>query len=195
MAARKHVAVVAAGQSAIARQDQEQRPRDRIAPHQQAVRDLLGRLAQVGDQLGDLARVSLGLGGAVQRLAEPVGGDQLHRPRDLADVLDRLAAFDDRSGFGHVCSLAQRRSGFSLTPDQVSTSIVRLKPDLRRASDQVSVVRSLSGRSLTYAEIRPVSPKMSLELGDRAREVGLDLVGHLLLALERGADLGFALAR
>ena len=80
-------------------------------------------LAQVGDQLGDLAREGLGLGGPVERLAEPVGGDQLHRPRDLADVLDRLAALDDRSGLGHrwfsfrsVAEIRGSISGVAATP-------------------------------------------------------------------------------
>ena len=109
----QHVAVVTAGQPAVARQDQEQRALDRIAPDQERMGELVGGLAQVGDQLGDLARVGLGLGRPVQRLAEPVGGDQLHRPGDLADVVDRLAAFDDRAGLGHVCSVPSWLPDFS----------------------------------------------------------------------------------
>ena len=73
----------------------------RIAALEQRMCDRLGRLAQVGDQLGDLPGVRLGLGGPIERLLELGGGDQLHRPGDLADVLNRLAAFDDRSGLGH----------------------------------------------------------------------------------------------
>src|SRR5271157_5996353 len=57
--------------------------------------------AKVGDQLGDLARECFGLGRPIERLAELGGGDQLHRASDLANVLDRLAALDDRSGLGH----------------------------------------------------------------------------------------------
>src|SRR5271157_36821 len=57
--------------------------------------------AKVGDQLGDLARECFGLGRPIERLAELGRGDQLHRPGDLANVLDRLAALDDRSGLGH----------------------------------------------------------------------------------------------
>src|SRR6266566_1360553 len=46
--------------------------------------------AEVGGEFRDLARVRLGLAGTVHRLLEARGCDQFHRPRDLADVLDRL---------------------------------------------------------------------------------------------------------
>ena len=69
------------------------------------MRDVGGAGAEVGGQLGDLARVRLRLGGAVHRLLEARGGDQLHRPRDLADVADRLAAFDEGAGLGHGYSV------------------------------------------------------------------------------------------
>ena len=50
----QHVSIVAAGQSPIAGQDQEQGAANRIAPDHQGVLHLLGRLAEVGNQLGDL---------------------------------------------------------------------------------------------------------------------------------------------
>ena len=77
---------------------------DLLALLQQRMRDVRGAGAEVGGQLGDLARVRLGLGGAVEGLLEARRGDQLHRPRDLADVADRLAAFDERAGVGHDVS-------------------------------------------------------------------------------------------
>src|SRR5262249_17292618 len=56
---------------------------------------------QVGGKLGDLAREGLGLGGTVEGLLVARGRDQLHGPRDLADVADRLAALDDGACLGH----------------------------------------------------------------------------------------------
>ena len=73
-----------------------------------------GAGAQVGGQLGDLARVRLRLDGAVHRLLEARRGDQLHRPRDLADVADRLAAFDEwRACLAMTSRSSQRRSSGS----------------------------------------------------------------------------------
>ena len=96
------VAVVAAGQPTIARD------------HQQAATRLIGSCVVKSGCLTSpevsprsatssaiLRVIGLGLGRPVERLAKPVGGDQLHRPGDLADVLDRLAALDDRAGLGH----------------------------------------------------------------------------------------------
>jgi len=68
---------------------------------QEGMRDIGGVRTQVGRQLGDLARVGVRLDRPVERFLEPSGGDEFHRPRDLADVPNRLAAFDDCAGFGH----------------------------------------------------------------------------------------------
>src|SRR5579871_1158881 len=54
-----------------------------------------GRSAQVGGELTDFAGVGFRLHGPVERLLEPGCRDQLHGPRDLADVANRLAAFHD----------------------------------------------------------------------------------------------------
>src|SRR5262249_34248976 len=105
------VAVVAAGQASIAGQHQEQRTADGFVSNEQGVRDRLQCLAEIGDQLGNLARERLGLGCAVQRLAGPSGGHELHGAGDLCYVLDRLAAFDNRSGFGHRGPREVRLSG------------------------------------------------------------------------------------
>src|SRR4026209_2250093 len=57
---------------------------------------------QVGGDLGDLARVRFGHRRAVHRLLESRSGDQLHRPRDLADVADRLTERNELAKIGRV---------------------------------------------------------------------------------------------
>ena len=61
-----------------------------------------GRRAQVVGQVGDLARVGIRLDRPVESFLEPGRGDQLHRPRNLADVANRFPAFNERSCFGHI---------------------------------------------------------------------------------------------
>ena len=129
--------------------------------------DVLRVLAQIGDQLDDLARERLGLGRAIERLAKPVGGDQLHRPGDLADVLDRLAAFDDRAGLGH--GSYRRVLGCARSPSAGSASVGEASP---------------LGCHLKYLLLNSA---MALVRSD------LDLAGHLLLAFELGAEVGLAL--
>ncbi len=68
----EHVAVVAAGQPAIAREHQKERLLDGVVFFEQRVGRFLTGLAQVGDQLGDLAGERLGLGRAVRA---PCGTD------------------------------------------------------------------------------------------------------------------------
>jgi len=69
---------------------------------QERVRHLAGVLAQVGGQLGDLAGEGVRLGRPVECLLESRRGDQLHGPRDLADVADRLAALHECAEVGHA---------------------------------------------------------------------------------------------
>ena len=78
--------VVAAGQAAVGAEHEHAGGLDLGARFEQRMLDVAGGGAEVGGQLGDLAGVGLGFGGAVHRLLEARGGDQLHRPRDLADV-------------------------------------------------------------------------------------------------------------
>ena len=95
---------------------------------EERVRDLQRGRPQVGDQLGDLAGVRLRLGRAVERLLEPRGGDQLHRPGDLADILHRLAAHDDRSGLGHGYRVSRRRGSFEAVAVPRPKIVLRLPP-------------------------------------------------------------------
>ena len=97
-----HVAVVAAAQPAIGGQSTSSVARSGLA----AVSSsgwLTSRPAagQVGHQLRDPLGVGRGRRRAVHGLFESRRGDQLHRPRDLADVADRLAAFVKFAGIGH----------------------------------------------------------------------------------------------
>src|SRR5438552_11956611 len=90
--------------------------------------------AQVGRQLRDLARVGLRLYRPVEGLLEPGRGDQLHGPRDLADVADRLAAFDDGSCFCH---------GSLLTAPGTASGTSQLpRPTVSRARDSACVLSS-----------------------------------------------------
>src|SRR5947209_5263718 len=76
--------------------------------------DVPGVGAEIGRKLGDLARIGLRLGRPIKRFLEARSRDQLHRPRDLADVLDRLAASDEGTGLGH-CSTFPRAAARGLT--------------------------------------------------------------------------------
>ena len=101
-AGTNQIAVEAAAQTAIGRQHQQRCPRRSFrAASSSGMANLQAGLGQVGDQLRD----AIGIGGrrrcSVHRLLEARGGDQLHRPRNLADVADRLAAFVECSGIGH----------------------------------------------------------------------------------------------
>ena len=100
-AARRIDRVVPAAQAAVGAKYEQDGVLDLGVRGQQRVLDLAGVGAQVGGQLGDLAGVRLRLHGPVEGLAELGGGDQLHRPRDLADVADRLAAFHEFAGIRH----------------------------------------------------------------------------------------------
>ena len=86
--------VVAAAQAAVGTDHQEQRGFHSLVGLQQRMMDIAGTGTQVGGQLGDLPGVGLGLDGAVHGFAKARGGDQLHGPRNLADVTDRFAPFD-----------------------------------------------------------------------------------------------------
>src|ERR1019366_5220922 len=97
-------AVVAAAQAAIGAEDQQNAVLDLGAFLEQRVLDVAGIGAEIGRQLRDLACVGVGLNGAVHRLLEARGGDQLHRPRDLADIPDRLTAFHEYACAGHGSS-------------------------------------------------------------------------------------------
>ncbi len=59
------------------------------------------RLRAVLDDFGDLAGVGFRLGRPVECLLEPRSGNEFHRPRDLADVADRLAALDEDAAIRH----------------------------------------------------------------------------------------------
>ena len=74
---------------------------------EQWVADFQAALAEVLHQLGDARGISRRSTGSVHCLLEPRGRDQLHRPRDLADISNRLAAFVKRSSVGHKMSLTQ----------------------------------------------------------------------------------------
>jgi hypothetical protein len=83
-----HVGVVAAAQPAIARQNQQRRTLRLGTLVQQRVADFQPAVGQIADQAGDAAGVGRGGRGPVHRLFEARGGNQLHGPRDLADVAD-----------------------------------------------------------------------------------------------------------
>ena len=100
-AARSDVAVVAAAQSAIGGEHQQHGLLGLLAALQQRMADFQAAVGQVGHQLRDPLGVGRGRVGPIHRLLEARRGDQLHRPRDLADVADRLAAFVEGAGFGH----------------------------------------------------------------------------------------------
>src|SRR5262249_54384246 len=104
--------VVAAAQAAVGGEHQQHGMLDRLAVLQKRVLEFPRVGAEVGGQLGDLARVRLGLAGAVHRLAEARRRDQLHRPRDLADVLHRSAALHKGAGLGHETALASSWDGW-----------------------------------------------------------------------------------
>ena len=98
----ENTGVVAATQAAVGAQHQEHAVLDLLALLQQRMRDVAGGGAEVGGQFGDLARVGLGLGGAVHRPLEARRGNQFHRPRDLADVADGLTPFDEFASLRHA---------------------------------------------------------------------------------------------
>src|SRR6185369_12783071 len=56
---------------------------------------------QVFDQLGHSIRVGRGRRCPVHRFLEPRSRDQLHRPRDFADVADAFATFIEDAWIGH----------------------------------------------------------------------------------------------
>src|SRR5262249_38132434 len=94
------------------------------------------------------------LGGAVERLLEPGRGDQLHRPRDLADVADRLAAIDEGTGFGHGLFLALSR--FPGSPALQPALERRLTFALGLAEQQVANANAL-------VQVGPVDPFAAAE--------------------------------
>src|SRR5437016_1145239 len=80
--------IVTAAQAPVGTKDEQDTVIDALAWLQEGVSEVDGTGTEVGGQLGDLPRIGFGLAGTVHRLLEPRGGDQLHRPRDLADVAD-----------------------------------------------------------------------------------------------------------
>ena len=65
------------------------------------MRNFQAALHQIADQFGDPLGIGRGGQCPIHRPLEPRSGDQLHRPRYLADVFDRLSAFIKSFGFGH----------------------------------------------------------------------------------------------
>ena len=101
-AVRTHVAVVSAAQAAIGGQHQQDRTLGFLAPFKQRMADFQAAIGQIGHELRDA--LGVGRGGMARSIAflKRRSGDQLHRPRNLADVADRLAAFVEGSGLGHA---------------------------------------------------------------------------------------------
>ncbi len=66
---------------------------------------------RISHQLRDAVRVGRRRRCSIHRFLEPRIGDQLHRPRDLADVLDRTAAFIECASFGHGIPVFGLRGG------------------------------------------------------------------------------------
>ncbi len=96
-----HAGVVAAAQPAVGGQHQQRRPAGFGARFQERVAHFQSLPGEVTHQRADPARVGRGGRGPVHGPLESGRGDQLHRPRDLADVADRLATLVERSGFAH----------------------------------------------------------------------------------------------
>ena len=71
--------------------------------------DLQSGGGQVADQLGDPLRVGRRSRSSIHCFLKARRRDQLHRPRNLADVLDRLAAFIECSCVGHDSSISSFR--------------------------------------------------------------------------------------
>src|SRR5262249_55300317 len=94
--------VVSRAQPAIGAEDEKDGVILTLAPLHERVPDFARGSAQVGRKLADLAGERLRLRRPVHRLLKARRGDQLHRPRDLADVADRLAALDEFAGVGHA---------------------------------------------------------------------------------------------
>src|SRR5207245_1646086 len=95
---------VTAAQAAIGANDEQERILHRLALVQQGMLDVRRAGTEVGSQFGDFARVRLSFESAVQRLFKTRRGDQFHRARDFADVLDRPAALHESTGLGHTSS-------------------------------------------------------------------------------------------
>ncbi len=93
--------VVTAAQSAIAGEDQHASRFGMVALLQQRMLDLGSGCSQAVDDL----RQPIGVGshgrGAIHRLLVTRRGNQFHRPRDLADVANRLSTFIECAGVGH----------------------------------------------------------------------------------------------
>ena len=75
---------------------------DRLAGFQERVRDFQATVGQVAHQGRDPLRIGRRRNRPIHRLFEPGARNQLHRPRDLADVADRFAPFIECSGLGHL---------------------------------------------------------------------------------------------
>ena len=97
----QHARVIAAGQAAVAGDHHQRRARYVLMGLEQRVVHRAGGARQVGDQLRQLLGVRLGRHGAFERGLKTGRGDELHRPRDLADVAHRLAPFDEDSSVRH----------------------------------------------------------------------------------------------
>src|SRR5947209_8335188 len=97
----QNTGIVAAAQAAVRAKHQQYAVLDLLVLFQERVLEVDRVGAEVGRQLRDLARVPLRLQGALEGPLESGGGNQLHGPRDLADILDRLAALDESTSLGH----------------------------------------------------------------------------------------------
>ena len=117
--------VVAAAQTAMTGQPNKRRPcRGRLGLHQ-GMLSTISDAGEISHQLRETLRIRLGRYRSVERSLEARRGDQLHRPRNLADVANRLATLDDDSCVGHgsvgnvVCRtqpMAAAVSAISLIP-------------------------------------------------------------------------------
>ncbi len=97
----KNPAVVPAAQTAIGREDQQRDVLRHFRLLEQRVAERQVRLRQVRDDLIDLLGIRGRFRSAVHGLLESRRGDEFHRPRDLADVADGFAPFDECTRLGH----------------------------------------------------------------------------------------------
>ncbi len=96
-------------QTAHAGQNHQRRPLLRFRHGHQRMLEVAHRTGDAGCQLSELVGVGTPRDRGVVRFLETRGGDQLHGPRDLADVADRLAALDQDSAIRHVEPSTPRR--------------------------------------------------------------------------------------
>ena len=85
----------------VVREDQENGPAGGFAGLEQRVLNLQAAVRQIGHELSDALRIGRGRMRPIHRLLEARRGDQLHRPRNLADVADALASLIECPCFSH----------------------------------------------------------------------------------------------